>query len=257
MNDPEHFYTPFDTLNMVTMNPGWWSGGGGHHGSMHDSLFCQFLEVVPGDIYTLGNQNAFAAFEMDYFYPMMMGGGGMNNQMGCGGHMNFNSTANFQFHYTDDQLLNSNIIESTIKVKYWDSDVNQWVEVSGANVNTSDNLITFNEATVGNFFILIGDSPTSVQNTKTEIPDQYVLKQNYPNPFNPSTTIEFSLPGRANVQLNVYNILGRKIAQLANGNYEAGNYSIVFDAKNLPSGVYFYQLKTDNFNEVKKMQLVK
>jgi len=257
MNDPEHFHTPFDTLNMVTMNPGWWSGGGGHHGSMNDSLFCQFLEVVPGDIYTLGNQNAFAAYEMDYFFPMMMGGRGMNNQMGCGGHMNFNSTANFQFHYTDDQLLNSNIIESSVRVKYWDSDVNQWVEVTGATINTNDNIVAFNESTVGNFFILTGDSPTSVKDTKSTIPDQFVLKQNYPNPFNPSTTIEFSLPKRANVQLNVYNVLGKKVAQLADGNYDSGNYSILFDAKNLPSGVYFYQLKTDNFEVVKKMQLIK
>ena len=120
MVDPENFHTPFDTLNMVTMNPGWWSSGGGHHGGMSDSLFCQFLELVPGDIYTLENQKAFAAFEMDYFSPMMMGGGGMNNQMGCGGHMNFSSNANLQFHYTDEQLLNSNIIESTIRLKYWD-----------------------------------------------------------------------------------------------------------------------------------------
>lgn len=257
MNDPEHFHTPFDSLDMMTMNPGWWNGGG-PHGGMHDSLFCQLLEVVPDDIYTLGNENAFAAYEMDFFYPMMMGGGGgMMNQMGCGGHMNFNSTANFQFHYTDEQLSDANIIESTIKVKYWDNDINQWDKVSGVILNTTDNLITFNESTVGNFFILTGDSPTSVEDTKNTIPGQFVLKQNYPNPFNPSTTIEFSLPTRTNVELIVYNILGKKVAELANGNYESGNYSIVFDAKNLPSGVYFYQLKTDNFIQVKKMQLIK
>ena len=124
-------------------------------------------------------------------------------------------------------------------------------------MNTNDNLITFNEATIGNFFILTGDSPTEVQNTKSTIPDRFVLKQNYPNPFNPSTTIEFSLPKRADVQLIVYNVLGRRVAELANGNYDAGNYSIVFDAKNLPSGVYFYQLKTGNYEVVKKMQLIK
>ena len=193
---------------------------------------------------------------MDYFYPMM-GGGGMHNQMGCGGYMNFNSNANLQFHYTDEQLSNENIIESTIKVKYWDDDLNQWNEVTGINLNTTDNLITFNEATVGNFFILTGDSPTTVEDTKSTIPDQFMLKQNYPNPFNPSTTIEFSLPRRANIQLDVYNVLGKKVANLADGNYASGNYSIVFDAKNLPSGIYFYQLKTDNYNEVKKMELIK
>jgi len=256
MTDPEHFHTPFDTMDMVTMYPGWWSGGGGHHGSMHDSLFCQILEIFPGDIITLGNENAFAGYEMDYFFPGMMGGG-MNNEMGCGGHMNFNSNADFQFHYTDEQLNDANIIESSIVVKFWDSDMSQWVTVSGANLNTTDNVVTFNVSHVANFFILAGDSPNEVGENTNALPDQFVLNQNYPNPFNPSTTIEFSLPKRSDVEVTVYNILGKKIAELANGNYAAGNYSIDFNAKGLPSGVYFYRLKTDNFYKVKKMQLIK
>jgi len=256
MTDPEHFHTPFDTMDMVTMYPGWWSGGGGHHGSMHDSLFCQILEVFPGDIITQGNENAFAGYEMDYFLPGMMGGG-MNNEMGCGGHMNFNSNADFQFHYTDEQLNDANIIESSIVVKFWDSDMSQWVTVSGANLNTTDNVVTFNVSHVANFFILAGDSPNEVGENTNALPDQFVLNQNYPNPFNPSTTIEFSLPKRSDVEVTVYNILGKKIAELANGNYAAGNYSIDFNAKGLPSGVYFYRLKTDNFYKVKKMQLIK
>ena len=256
MTDPELFHTPFDSLDMITMQPGWWSGGGGHHGGMHDSLFCQMLEILPGDIIPIGNENAFAGYEMDFFFPSMMGGG-MNNSMGCGGHMNFNSNADFQLHYTDAQLADANISESTIMVKYWDSDLSQWTEISGANVNTTDNLVTFNNAEVGNFIILTGDSPTSVKDTENIIPDQFVLKQNYPNPFNPATTIEFSIPEKSHVALTVYNILGKEIAKLADGNYNAGNYSIVFDARSLPSGVYFYQLKAGNFYEVKKMQLIK
>ena len=59
MNNAQQFHTPFDTMDMITMQPGWWSGGGGHHGGMHDSLFCQILEIFPGDIYTLGEENAF------------------------------------------------------------------------------------------------------------------------------------------------------------------------------------------------------
>jgi len=256
MTDPEHFHTPFDTMDMVTMYPGWWSGGGGHHGGMHDSLFCQFLEIFPGNIFTLGNENAFAGYEMDYFFSSMMGGG-MHNEMDCGGHMNFNSNADFQFHYTDEQLLNANILESSIQVKYWDSDSNQWVEISGAVINIADNLITLNETTVANFFILTGDTPSTVETSDNVIPDRFDLKQNYPNPFNPSTTIDFSLPIRTNVKLTVYNILGKRIAELADGNYDAGNYSVKFEPKGLSSGVYFYQLKTDNFYEVKKMQLIK
>ncbi len=110
---------------------------------------------------------------------------------------------------------------------------------------------------MANFFILAGDSPSSTEGTSNTLPKQFELMQNYPNPFNPSTTIEFSLPKRTNVKLTVYNILGKKIAELADGNYDAGSYSIIFNAKDLPSGVYFYQLKTDNFYKVKKMQLIK
>ena len=256
MNTPEQFHTPFDDMDQVTMQPGWWNGGGGHHGGMHDSLFCQLLEVFPGDMNTLGSENAFAGYEFDFFSPGMMGGG-MNNGMDCGGHMNFSSSADFKFHYTEGQLLNANIIESTIMIKYWDSDTNQWTEVQGAAVNTADNTITFNQSQVANFFILTGDSPTSVQSESNTVPDQFDLKQNYPNPFNPSTVIGFSLPQKAAVKLTVFNILGKKVAELANGNYEAGNYSIKFDAQGLSSGVYFYQLKTDDFYKVKKMQLIR
>jgi len=114
-----------------------------------------------------------------------------------------------------------------------------------------------NETTVANFFILTGDTPSTVETSDNVIPDRFDLKQNYPNPFNPSTTIDFSLPIRTNVKLTVYNILGKRIAELADGNYDAGNYSVKFEPKGLSSGVYFYQLKTDNFYEVKKMQLIK
>ena len=163
-----------------------------------------------------------------------------------------------QFHYTEEQLNDANIIESSITAKYWDSDLSQWIEIPGINLNASENLVSFDDARVANFFILTGDTPTSVNNTNTStIPDQFELKQNYPNPFNPTTTIEFSLPQKASVELTVYNILGKKVVNLADGNFDAGSYSITFDAKGLPSGIYFYQLKTDNFYKVKKMQLIK
>ena len=256
MNGSQQFHTPYDSMDRVTMNPGWWSNGGGHNGGMSDSLFCQILEIFPKDIHTLGNENAFAGYEMDFFSTSMMGGG-MSNQMGCGGHMNFNSNADFQFHFTDEQLTDANITASSVKVKYWDSDINQWKEISNATLNTINNTFTFSQTTAANFFILTGDSPTSVESSGNALPDQFILKQNYPNPFNPSTTIEFSLPVRTKVKLTVSNILGEKIAELADGIFNSGNYSIKFDGKDLSSGIYFYQLITDKSIQVKKMQLIK
>ncbi len=88
-------------------------------------------------------------------------------------------------------------------------------------------------------------------------PKGYGLKQNYPNPFNPTTKINFSIPERQFVQLKVYNLIGQQVATIANRVMDAGSYSLAFDAVNLPSGVYFYELKADAYKEVKKMILAK
>jgi len=85
----------------------------------------------------------------------------------------------------------------------------------------------------------------------------YDLQQNYPNPFNPATTIRYSLAENTNVEIIVYDILGKKVAALVNEEKPAGEYSINFNAANLASGVYSYQLKTDNFISARKMLLVK
>ena len=113
-------------------------------------------------------------------------------------------------------------------------------------------------------------------------PKEYALYQNYPNPFNPTTTIKYSIPrrgGQANVerdlsrfngselksalqvQLKVYDILGREVATLVNKVQRPGNYEITFDAtsanQRISSGIYFYKLQAGNFKEVRKMLLLK
>jgi|GEM_PF-535127 len=88
-------------------------------------------------------------------------------------------------------------------------------------------------------------------------PNSFMLMQNYPNPFNPSTTIKFAIPKAGFVNLAVYDILGRRVAQLLNEHRQAGNYEIKFDAANLPSGIYLYRLNTGSTTEVKKMMLLK
>lgn len=79
----------------------------------------------------------------------------------------------------------------------------------------------------------------------------------FPNPFNSTTTINFSLPLRANVSLRVFNSLGQEIARLIDEEKNAGNYSINFNASNQPSGIYFCILQTDTFYEAKKIILLK
>jgi photosystem II stability/assembly factor-like uncharacterized protein len=90
------------------------------------------------------------------------------------------------------------------------------------------------------------------------IPDEYVLYQNYPNPFNPVTTIEFTIPEDVKAaSLVIYNILGERIAELANSSFEPGRYKYQWDASGFTSGLYIYELKTDKFTSIKKMLLVK
>ena len=85
----------------------------------------------------------------------------------------------------------------------------------------------------------------------------YKLEQNYPNPFNPTTTIGFGIMEKENVRLSLLNILGEEIRVLLNEEREAGYHSIDFDGRDLPSGVYFYQLWTGSFIETRKMILLR
>ena len=101
------------------------------------------------------------------------------------------------------------------------------------------------------------DTTVSVRQIKGLTPETYSLGQNYPNPFNPTTIITFALPQRSDVSLKVYDLLGREVATLVSGVKEAGKYEVEFNAKNLASGMYVYQLKAGNFVSTKKMMLMK
>ncbi len=86
---------------------------------------------------------------------------------------------------------------------------------------------------------------------------KYNLEQNYPNPFNPSTEIKYSLAKDSYVTLKVYDMLGKEVAELVNENKPAGNYTVEFNASNLPSGVYIYKLTAGKFTAVKKLILLR
>lgn len=102
-----------------------------------------------------------------------------------------------------------------------------------------------------------GTMPVSNEIEGKDTPDSFVLKQNYPNPFNPSTNISFVLPKSTKVQLTVYNMLGQKVETLVDGNLTSGSHTIRFDASNLSSGIYIYQLRTPTTSLTKRMVLVK
>jgi len=90
-----------------------------------------------------------------------------------------------------------------------------------------------------------------------QVPSNFLLYQNYPNPFNPTTVISYSIPTASNVKLIVYNSLGQTVRILENAYKQVGNYSVNFNAANLPSGIYFYKLEAGQFSQIKKMMLIK
>jgi hypothetical protein len=98
---------------------------------------------------------------------------------------------------------------------------------------------------------------TAIGPAHSDVPDAFGLEQNFPNPFNPVTTIRFSLAGTVDVNLAVYDILGRRVASLVNERKTAGVYEVRFDALGLSSGVYFYRLQAGDFARSMKLVVLK
>jgi hypothetical protein len=104
---------------------------------------------------------------------------------------------------------------------------------------------------------------TGISNYNNEVPDNFYLYQNFPNPFNPKTQIRFDIAKAGHVKLSVFDITGKHVAELVNGDYSTGKYIADFDGADLSSGIYFYKIVIDSYGEtpgfigIKKMILVK
>jgi hypothetical protein len=96
-----------------------------------------------------------------------------------------------------------------------------------------------------------------INTIETKIPEKFSLYQNYPNPFNPVTKISFDIAKQEFVSLKIFDALGRELNTLVNEVKAPGSYAIDFDGTNLPSGIYFYKLQTENYSGTKKMLLIK
>lgn len=100
-------------------------------------------------------------------------------------------------------------------------------------------------------------SSVGIQGNELNV-NSYNLGQNYPNPFNPTTYISFAVPEESVVELNIFDVSGRLVQNLVNNvKYAQGVYSVKFDGSNLPSGMYYYRLKTKDFISTRKMVLMK
>lgn len=105
--------------------------------------------------------------------------------------------------------------------------------------------------------VLFNNIMTPVNNIVNEVPEKFSLSQNFPNPFNPKTIINYELPAANYVTLIVYDVLGNEVKTIVNEKETAGSYAIEFDASGFPSGIYYYKIKAGEFEQVKKMILLK
>ena len=105
--------------------------------------------------------------------------------------------------------------------------------------------------------IKLETTPVFVQEQSISVPKSYWLGQNYPNPFNPISTIEFEVKQPTHVLLTIHDKVGRIFLTLVDNDYPAGIHKVKFNASNLASGVYFYEIKMGDFRDVKKALVLK
>ncbi len=153
----------------------------------------------------------------------------------------------------DDEVVET--IQSTVDGELTDtvsiSHIMQGAGMFEVTVRTDDVVILVEEIEVV--------SPTAGDegSQPDEQPSEFVLEQNYPNPFNPATNIRFGLPEASQVQVAVYDLLGRKVATLVDGFREFGYHDVVFDAGHLSSGMYIYRIRAGEYEDAETMLLVK
>jgi hypothetical protein len=175
------------------------------------------------------------------------------------GHYLFNGVNTLSDYYTSAvPMLNGGVSvgswdDSTPLIAYNPNNglvaINAYVgsarQYSGDMIPLLHNAINFSRGFTG-----IGDD-------NVKLPGVFALHQNYPNPFNPSTTIAFDLPTKTNVTLDVFNVLGQRVASYPQGMMNAGNHNIVFDGSQMSSGIYFYRLNAGEFSNTRKMVILK
>lgn len=122
---------------------------------------------------------------------------------------------------------------------------------------TGHTAMEFTSGGFHNFVLILSDGSATTAGVDNNLPARITLHQNYPNPFNPMTNIRFELPVSSDVRLEIFDITGRKIATLSNGNYASGAHTVQFDATNIGSGVYMYRLQAGGEVMIGKMTLIK
>jgi hypothetical protein len=152
---------------------------------------------------------------------------------------------------------------SYTSIKYWVYEQASLQPYIGSTIKIRFNYVTDNGVPGDGFYfdnfrvVDYRDVASGITSTGSSIPEKYELYQNFPNPFNPATKIKFDVPFKDAVSLSVFDITGREVAVLFNGEISPGSYEVNWDASSLTSGVYFYKLITGSYSATRKMLLIK
>ena len=154
----------------------------------------------------------------------------------------------------DGKVLTSGSLNDTVAVT-----VGVYGQLDG--FTTTEDLYLYGGSYTINFPVGVGVTVALDDNSGLS-PFKYKLNNNYPNPFNPETTIGFSVANDSKVTILIYNILGQKVATLLDGKMNPGNYTMKWkgvsdSGKELPSGMYFYEMTSPGFHQIKKLVLVR
>lgn len=158
--------------------------------------------------------------------------------------------------WTDNAHFSAKCSITTIAPQASTNVVVEFTQDSVSGVKKGKLLVEHNGLSKLDSIELVADFMTSVGD-EDHLPKEFSLSQNYPNPFNPNTTIKYSVENKQHVKLTVYDLLGKEVAVLVDGEVGVGEHSAVFNAKNLSSGVYLYRIQSDNFVATKRMTLLK
>ncbi|NBC28115.1 MAG: peptidoglycan DD-metalloendopeptidase family protein [Bacteroidetes bacterium] len=168
--------------------------------------------------------------------------------------LTFNQPVSITLPYDPARLPAGSDADELLLLRY-DLAAEEWFALE-SNVNTSNQTVTATTTAFSGFVAgqMLGVSTEPVESDR---PESVSLDQNYPNPFNPSTAISYTLPQASEVRLEVFNLLGQRVALLVNETRQSGQHTVNFDAGNLSSGIYIYRLQADGFTQTRKMLLVK
>jgi hypothetical protein len=220
-----------------------------------DSMFMTFDRMPADSLPFMPHAGALLGFHMDAFNPagaLMMQGG----MMGGHGMMGLQRAMHMRIRVHPDTLVRHGLMMSQMRLKYLDID-NTWKDVANQSQDVQASAITADQASVFSYLALTPSGATAIDGERQSRPTAFSLEQNYPNPFNPSTSIQFALPREALVSLEVYNLLGEKIATLVSANLPAGVNTQIWNAAGYPSGVYFYKLSAGSFVQTKRLVLTR